>query len=162
MEKFTANLAKLLRPILAPVSRWLLHPDRTRPTWHYEACFVGSILLSVATLTSPHPTASEWPLVWKPFLVTWLSAFAVFGSFLHAKVGYRMSEAMHASKSPSVSCYEWLGRYWLSKEILWFFVFLFSGAYPAIVGNVIFILYPAWRKIHTEERLCVRGNMSAE
>lgn len=83
--------------------------------------------------------------------------FAVFGSFLHAKVGYRMSEAMKASDAPSVSCHKWLGKYWLSKEIFWFFVFLLSGAYPAIVGNVIFIIYPAWRKIHLEERVKLRG-----
>jgi hypothetical protein len=68
-----------------------------------------------------------------------------------------MSEAMQASKAPTVSCYEWSGRYWLGKEILWFFVFLLSGAYPAIAGNIIFIIYPAWRQIHIEERKKIRS-----
>jgi succinate dehydrogenase hydrophobic anchor subunit len=140
------------------MSRWLLAPERKRPTWHYEGLVAGSILFIVAALTSPYPeTQQMWHAEWKQFLVTWLSMFAVFGSFLHAKVGYRMSEAMKASDAPSVSCHEWLGKYWLSKEILWFFVFLLSGAYPAIVGNVIFIIYPAWRKIHLEERMKLRG-----
>lgn len=141
----------MLRPLLAPPSRWLLSPKRTRPTWHYESVIVGAILLGVALYTSPDPN-----LDLKQFLIIWLSAFAVFGSFMHAKVGYRMSEAMEASDAPDVSCYEWSGRYWVFKELLWLGVFLLSGAYPAIVGTILFILYPAWRKIHVEERKKVR------
>jgi len=81
----------------------------------------------------------------------------VIGSFLHAKVGYRMSEAMVAAKASDESCHEWLGSYWLWKEVLWFAVFLISGAYPALAGNVIFLLYPAWRKVHVEERAKLRS-----
>jgi len=154
----TSSLAHFFGPIFRPLSRWLLSEKRKHPTWYYETAFAAIILLSVAALTSPYPTAGlGWAYIWKPFLINWLSAFAVLGSFLHAKVGYRMSEAMQASKAPTVSCYEWSGRYWLGKEILWFFVFLLSGAYPAIAGNIIFIIYPAWRQIHIEERKKIRS-----
>ena len=152
MDSLTKTLALVLRPALAPVSRWLLVPARRRPTWHYESVVVALILFSVALLTTPDPRVD-----WNAFLIVWLSAFAVFGSFMHAKVGYRMAEAMEASNAPDVSCYEWYGKYWLTKEILWFFVFLLSGAYPAIVGTILFILYPAWRSIHIEERKKMRG-----
>jgi hypothetical protein len=154
----TSSLARFFGPIFRPLSRWLLSPKRKHPTWHYETAIAAIILFSVASLTSPYPmTSLKWSYLWKPFLINWLSAFAVLGSFLHAKVGYRMSEAMIAGKADAVSCHEWLSRYWVGKEILWFFVFLFSGAYPAIVGNIIFIIYPAWRKIHIEERKKMRG-----
>lgn len=152
MEKLTNFLAYILRPILRPVSHWLADAKRKRPTWHYEGFFVGSILLLVAYLTSPSFSVDA-----KQFFIGWLSAFAVMGSFLHAKVGYRMSEAMEEAEMPDVYCYDFAGRYWVGKEILWFFVFLLSGAYPAIVGNIVFILYPAWRKIHIKERKIVRG-----
>jgi hypothetical protein len=154
----TMWLARVLGPVLRPVSRWLLAPERERPTWHYETGFALVILLGTALLTTPEPWMHMGDrFVLKAFFVNWLSAFAVLGSFLHAKVGYRMSEAMAEMNAPSVSCWEWSGRYWLGKEILWFSVFLLSGAYPAIAGNVIFILYPAWRRIHVEERRKLRG-----
>lgn len=151
-ESITNGLATLLGPILRPVSHWLLSEKRKRPTWHYEGFLAAIVLFAVAALTSPSPADNL-----RQFLIGWISAFAVMGSFLHAKVGYRMSEAMEAAEMPEVSCYKFSGRYWIGKEILWFFVFLLSGAYPAIVGNIIFILYPAWRKIHVEERKKLRA-----
>lgn len=151
-EKLTNSIASVLGPLLRPASHWLLNEKRKRPTWHYETYITAVILFIVAALTTPDPQEEL-----RQFLITWISAFAVLGSFLHAKVGYRMSEAMEAAAMPEVSCYKYSGKYWVGKEVLWFFVFLLSGAYPAIVGNVIFIIYPAWRKIHTEERKKIRG-----
>ena len=157
-ESLTNFLVRLLGPILRPISRWLLSPERKRPTWHYEGFAVFILLMIVAALTSPRPWETPGDVAaLKAFVITWISAAAVMGSFLHAKVGYRMSEAMAANDAPPVSCYEWSGRYWLGKEILWLIVFLLSGAYPAIVGNVVFILYPSWRQIHVQERKKLRG-----
>lgn len=158
-DRFTGSLARLLGPVLRPVSRWLLSPQRKRPTWHFEGAVVATLLCAVATLTTPQPWAGIG--TWGAFGITWVSAAAVFLSFLHGKVGYRMSEAMATTGAPSVHCYEWSGRYWLGKELLWFVVFLLSGAYPAIVGNVIFMAYPAWREIHLQERLKLRGTRAA-
>ncbi len=158
MDTVTTFLAGVLRPVLAPISRWLLKDERKRPTWHFEAIFVALVLFVVAVFTSPdiRLVASDGALLTQ-FLIVWLSACAVLGSFLHAKVGYRMAEALQESNASNTSCYEWSGKYWLTKELLWLIVFFLSGAYPAIAGAVLFILYPAWRKIHTEERHKLRG-----
>lgn len=156
MDALTTFLARIFTPIFRPLSHWLLSEKRHHPTWHFETAFVFLILLTVALLTSPSLDALSDTAQLTQFLVVWLSVFAVLGSFLHAKVGYRMAEALEAQEAPPSSCYEWSGKYWLSKEILWFLVFLLSGAYPAIAGTIIFILYPAWRKVHVEERKKIR------
>ena len=150
-ERLTTILATLFRPIFLPACHWLISDQRKRPTWHYEAVFAGIILLTIALITTPHPKEDI-----RGFIITWISAMAVMGSFLHAKVGYRMSEAMEAKNMPEVSCYTYAGSYWVAKEILWFIVFLASGAYPAIVGNILFILYPAWRQVYVRERTRIR------
>jgi hypothetical protein len=123
-------------------------------TWHYEAAFVAIVLLTVSALTTP-PLASAFlgGVQLRTFLIIWISAGAVFGSFLHAQVGTYMAEDMSHTEEPLTECYHKLGEYWVYKEILWFLVFLLSGAYPAIAGNVIFILFPVWRKIYKAERV---------
>jgi hypothetical protein len=158
MEQLTHFLAKILSPILVPASHWLLSEKRKHPTWHFETAVVALVLFATALCTSPNPsTIFEHREMLKEFLIIWLSAFAVLGTFLHAKVGYRMAEALQAQDAPDTSCYDYSARYWLWKEILWLAVFILSGAYPAITGVIIFILYPAWREIHTRERVIVRG-----
>jgi Na+/H+ antiporter NhaA len=64
-----------------------------------------------------------------------------------------MAEDMSHSEKPLTECYEKLGEYWVYKEVLWFAVFILSGAYPAIAGNIIFIFFPVWRKIYKAERV---------
>lgn len=158
VDTFTHFLSRVLRPLLAPASRWLLAPERKHPTWQYETALVALVLIAVALATSPSIQASIADnAALTKLLIIWLSTGAVLGSFLHAKVGYRMSEALEASSAPDVSCYEWSGKYWLFKEILWLAVFILSGAYPAIAGTVLFIVYPAWRKIHLQERKKLRA-----
>jgi hypothetical protein len=158
VDSLTSFFTSILRPLLAPASRYLLAPERTLRTWHYEAAVVATVLVIVAIFTSPDlQSIAVYNDAFVQLLVIWLSALAVLGSFIHAKVGYRMAEALEAQEALPISCYEWSGRYWLFKEILWLVVFFLSGAYPAIAGAVLFILYPAWRKIHVEERKKVRG-----
>lgn len=148
-------VAKVLRPILVIPARRLARPKKGQ-TWHYEAAFVGLLLLIVALLTSPSIEVARSGFEGlKSFLIIWLSAGAVFGSFLHAQVGTYMAEDMGDMGEPVTECYYKLGEYWVFKEILWFLVFLISGAYPAIVGNVVFLVFPAWRKIYKEERKVV-------
>ena len=155
MDTLSDLLAKILSPLLKPVSQWLLSPKRSHPTWHFETACVAFVLLVVALFTTPS-VVSLW-IAPVPFLIVWLSAVAVLGSFLHAKVGYRMAEALAEQATPPAACQEWSGTYWVAKELLWLVVFVLSGAYPAIAGAVIFILYPAWRKIHVSERRKLRG-----
>jgi hypothetical protein len=146
-------LARMLNPLIRPVARWMSGPKRGS-TWHYEAAFVAVALLSVAALTTPPITSAfAGGASLKAFLIIWISAGAVFGSFLHAQVGTYMAEDMSHTEKPLTECYHKLGEYWVYKEVLWFAVFMLSGAYPAIAGNVIFILFPVWRKIYKAERV---------
>lgn len=145
-------MARVLRPVFLPFARIMAGP-KSGSTWHYEAAVVGAALLVVALATSPSlGTALAGGVVLREFLIIWISAGAVFGSFLHAQVGTYMAEDMSYTEQPLTPCYHKLGEYWVCKEILWFLVFFISGAYPAIAGNVIFLLFPVWRKIYKEER----------
>jgi hypothetical protein len=156
MDFITRFFARLFRPLFVHMSRWLSSSKRTRPTWQYEAFVVGFVLFGVAALTTPWGTMTE-PAAWRGALINWISAAAVLVSFLQAQVGFRLAEAQSATASPSVLCHKWSGAYWLGKEILWFLVFFLSGAFAAIAGNIVFILYPAWRTVHTAERTKIRG-----
>ncbi len=144
--------ARIFRPILIGPARLLAGPKKGA-TWHYEAVLVALVLLATAALTGPNPLSllTDHTLI-RPFLIIWLSAAAVFGSFMHAQIGTFMAEDMGAAGEPLTPCYHKLGEYWMYKEIFWLLVFFISGAYPAIVGNIIFLIYPAWRTIYKEER----------
>lgn len=154
MERLTNALSRFCRPVMRPVSRWLLSARRTHYTWVYEYAFVACLLVPVALLTT------DWT-AWRGIVVTWATAVGVFFSFGHAKVATRMMEAQASVERPTVPCYRKSDQYWLIKEIAWFIAFLVSGMYPALVGNFIFLLYPSWRKVHVETRFEVRGTRLA-
>lgn len=106
-------------------------------TLKYEIAVIGLVLFGTAFLTS----YSLFSIDLRASVIIWLSAFAVFVTFVHGAMSFDISEASSDRRS-SFS----MGFYWVSKEFLWLTVFLLSGAYPAIVGTVLFILYPLWRK----------------
>ncbi|OHB24103.1 MAG: hypothetical protein A2542_02900 [Parcubacteria group bacterium RIFOXYD2_FULL_52_8] len=37
------------------------------------------------------------------------------------------------------------------KEVIWITYFLTLGAYSALVGTILFILYGAWRRVYRQE-----------
>lgn len=157
MERLTSLLANFLTPVLRPASRWLASSERKYETWVYEAVVVGILLVFVAAVTTDWGGLSglSWETA-KPTLANWLAVGGVLGSFLQAQVGFRMAEAQSAQENPSVHCHAWATKYWLVKELTWASVFLLTGAYSALVGNVVFIVYPAWRRIHVEMRKSFR------
>lgn len=144
--------SRVLERLFTPLARVMANPKRGR-TWQYEAVAVASILIIVSVLTSPNlslvATNSHTAI---QFFVIWISAAAVFGSFLHAQIGAYMAEDMSYTEEPLTPCFHKLDTYWIWKEILWFLVFFISGAYPAIAGNIIFILYPTWRRTYKKIR----------
>lgn len=150
MESVTNALSRLLRPVMRPASLWLLSDRRRWQTWRYEFLFVAALLVPVTVMTT------DWAS-WRGVLVSWAAAFGVFFSFGHAKVASRMMEAQAAVERPTVPCYHMSDRYWLLKETAWLVTFVATGMYPALVGNLVFLLYPAWRKTHLETRVEVRG-----
>jgi len=103
----------------------------------YEIAVVGSVLFSVAFFTSFPLSASDL----QTSIIVWLSAGAVFVTFIHGALCFDMvgTQDTHTSALG-------ISFYWISKEFLWLTVFILSGAYPAIVGTILFILYPLWRK----------------
>ena len=112
-------------------------------TWQIEACIVFSILVLVNIFTGHEPKE-------------WLGTFAVLFTFLHAQIAERLSEKEAAKLSPEVNCYHYATRYFLTKEVLWFFYFLLSGTYSALVGVCIFLVYPFWRKWYRGKKPMIR------
>lgn len=141
---------RMLAPILRPLSAWLANPARKRQTWTYEFMAVGMILVVVTLLTTDwtSPRAIAFNLA---------GAVGVFFSFAHANVASRMTERQAIQEKPDVWCWYKAERYWLLKETAWFVAFMASGMYSALVGNVLFILFPVWRRIHVETRAAVRA-----
>ena len=106
-------------------------------TWAKEALVVGSILLAVALA--------------KGQAIELLGALAVLLSFMHAQVSFRHAEASRKSQ-PQVSCH-WIAQYYfLGKEACWFSYFLCLGAWSALIGVLIFLIYPVWRKYNLGQK----------
>ncbi len=103
----------------------------------YEIAAIGAVLFIVAFLSSYPPAAHSI----QSSIIIWLSAGAVFATFIHGALCFDLSESSSARSSVFG-----ISFYWVSKEFLWLAVFVLSGAYPAIVGTILFILYPLWRK----------------
>lgn len=110
-------------------------------TWQVESAFVFCCLAAVAAgriLLTGH----GW--------VEWIGVLAVFGTFSHASVANRLEEReerrARETGTVEVECYRKLAWYFLMKEIAWFAYFLLVGAYSALVGVIIFLLYGRWRK----------------
>lgn len=82
----------------------------------------------------------------------WIGSLAVLVTFMHAQVGFRLSEAEEKRDAKSVHCYAWLRRYFIAKENLWFVYFSLLHAWSALVGVGVFLVYPAWRQFHLYRR----------
>jgi hypothetical protein len=106
-------------------------------TYHFELGFALVFLSSVAALSGKGA-------------VEWIGVFAVFFTFAHATVADRLAEIQakefRETKQATIECYYKLERYFYLKEALWFVYFLLLGAWSAIAGVFLFLLYPVWRK----------------
>ena len=102
-------------------------------TWHAESAVVAGILFSTAVLSGSH-----W--------YEWVGAAAVWCGFSHASIAERLREREAARETPSVECHNKLGWYFMGREVLWTVYFLALGAWSAIVGCIIFAVYPLWRR----------------
>ncbi len=103
-------------------------------TWKKEMLVVSSLLLLVNFLTH------------KLFTIEILAAIAVILTFGHFQISTRLSEKESLKLNPDVSCYNKLLFYTVGKEMLWFVYFLMNKSYSALVGVLIFLLYPVWRR----------------
>lgn len=77
---------------------------------------------------------------------------AVLASFAHGQVSDRLAEKEAEKPSPDVKCFRWSGRYFLMKEALWLSYFILKGAWSALVGCAVFLVYPLWRRWWRQKR----------
>jgi len=106
-------------------------------TWQGETLVVACAL--VGTLAATERLANPIELV---------GAIAVLLTFGHASVADRLAE--HAASAEEqgeevVECHRWARRYWVGKEFCWLAYFVLLGAYSALVGVGVFLVYPMWR-----------------
>lgn len=113
-------------------------------TWQLETAIVASILAGSAAAAGGA-------------LRDWICAFAMLASFAHAQVSDRLAE--HAALTDAfarqmtgarslASCWRWSRRYFVAKELAWLVAFAMIRAWPALVGVVVFLLYPVWRGVY--------------
>lgn len=105
-------------------------------TWRIEMLVVAIILLIVNISTH------------KIFTIEILAAIAVLLTFGHAQIADRMAEQESLKAQPTIECYKKMCYYFMGKEILWFIYFLLNHSYSALIGVVIFLVYPIWRGLY--------------
>ncbi len=104
-------------------------------TWILESTIVAAILSAVVFI--------------KPFQRSeFVCTAAVWVTFMHAQVAGRMQEKQSSMLKPDVHCYKWSARYFLIKEGLWIIFFIMIRSYAALLGAIVFFLYPFWRKCY--------------
>jgi hypothetical protein len=114
-------------------------------TYHIEEGLVLGLLIAVGFIFGKIP-------------VEWIGVLAVFFTFKHTIISERLQEAeaeraqVDGLGSVTVECYPKLGQNFLIKEVLWFGYFVLLGAWSALAGVVIFLLYPSWRKQYRKRR----------
>ena len=84
----------------------------------------------------------------KIFTIEILAAIAVLLTFGHAQIADRMAEQEELRDKPAVDCYKKLWYYFIGKECFWCLYFLLNHSYSALVGVIVFLLYPIWRRIY--------------
>ena len=108
-------------------------------TWKKEALVVGSILAIIA--------------IFKWQAIELLGGAAVFFTFMHTQVSFRLSEAEQHRTEAQVECHRKAQYYFIARECLWFIYFASLGAWSALAGVIIFLLYPIWRAYHLSRKL---------
>lgn len=81
---------------------------------------------------------------------------AVLFTFMHAQVAERLAEKeasrARAGDPAFVECHHWMWRYYTAKEAWWLAYFVTMGAWSALVGCAVFMVYPVWRRAWRSRR----------
>jgi hypothetical protein len=104
-------------------------------TWHFEILIVA-IILSMVTLFFANN------------IINWITLIAILLTFNHAQIGDRLQARQSAMIVPDIECYWKLNKLFIAKEVTWIVAFLLMGNYAAIVGSLLFAIYPFWRKYY--------------
>ena len=104
-------------------------------TWHYELIVVSLVLTIICFCEANN-------------IINWLTTAAIIFTFQHAQIGDRLQERQGIMDKPTVQCYWKLSYLFGIKEVLWIVCFILMRNYAAIVGSVMFAMYPIWRKYY--------------
>lgn len=77
----------------------------------------------------------------------WLSATAVFLSFLCSQAAFDLAEAAAAAPNAPSSPGRRYRVLYLTKEVFWVLTCLAIRNYPLIASTVVFATYPMWRRV---------------
>lgn len=131
-------MTQIRKPVLIRLIEWIKRTFKVR-TYVVEYVFVGAILVAVAIISKKGP-------------IEWIGVLAVFLTFGHASIAERLrerEELRHAKQIPiEVECYRKLPYYFYAKETLWFVYFVLLGAWSALAGTVLFLIYTPWRNYY--------------
>ncbi len=118
-------------------------------TWHYELAVISLVLCATTFILSNN-------------LVNWITTAAIILTFQHAQIGDRLQERQKVLDKPTVECFWKLNWLFGGKEVLWITAFVLMGNYAAIIGSVMFSLYPIWRKYYRSKikPLDIESNLS--
>lgn len=105
-------------------------------TWKIEMLVVAAILVVVNVFTH-HLVSFEI-----------LGSIAVLLTFGHAQIADRLAEKQGKLDKPTVECYRNMWYYYVGKEVCWLLYFTSCHAYSALVGVVVFLVYPIWRRVY--------------
>jgi hypothetical protein len=104
-------------------------------TWKWELLIVGTILcLTTYFLQNTR--------------INWLTTVAILLTFQHAQISDRLQEGQKIMKNPDVKCYWKLDKLFVAKELIWILTFFIIGNYAAIIGSILFAIYPVWRRLY--------------
>ena len=110
-------------------------------TWQWELAVIVTVLTGVWFFTGGGAIEA-------------VGSLAVIITFCHTQVSFRLEEKQKIPNNPhTIECYRFQSRYFLAKEICWLVYFSLLGAWSALVGVFLFLLYPFWRKRWTRHRL---------
>lgn len=126
------------KPLLIRFVEWM------KVKFKIQTYIIEYIVVSVVLITTA--------IISEKGLVEWIGVAAVFLTFGHASIAERLrerEELRHLKRSPvEVHCYWKLSYYFYAKETLWFVYFILLGAWSALAGVVLFLLYTPWRKYY--------------
>ncbi len=103
-------------------------------TYQFEAAFVLTVLIIPFFFAE------------KIRLTEVIGTLAVHFTFLHAQIADRMQERQAAMIDPDVECHWKSNYFFILKEMCWISFFLLTHSWAALMGAVMFCLYPLWRK----------------
>lgn len=130
--------------ILIQLISWIKRNTPFKKTWHIESLFVGICLLLIAFISN-----KGW--------VEFMGILAVYFTFQHSVISERLAQAEKERGNNNqpilVECHYKLSGYFIAKEFIWLIYFVILGAWSAIGGVVIFLLYPVWRKYYRKHKI---------